>query len=210
MESTPALVLVSALALTACTDQPLPPEPTASVSNSPEASETAMTDEVLTANIAEVLEHPEPADLLTGDAAAEAFTALLLSEPANDGVECPPVAENFPKNSGFGQVTDSNDEDEEESQSLGAFVFPSADEAEAFTPQLQDFVKGCTVLEAEIAPLTHHTEDAFEMQIERSDDTASSVVVLRDENIVLVSSSTPAADVALSLTLTDQLQEMLR
>lgn len=210
MKLAPALVLVAALVLTACTDQPLPPEPTASVSNSPEASETAMTDEVLTANIAEVLEHPEPADLLTGDAAAEAFTALLLSEPANAGVDCPPVAENIPKNSGFGQVTDSNDEDEEESQSLGAFVFPSADEAEAFTTQLQDFVKSCTVLEAEIAPLTHHTEDAFEMQIERSDDTASSVVVLRDENIVLVSSSTPAADVALSLTLTDQLQEMLR
>lgn len=210
MKRTPALVLVAALALTACTDQPLPPEPTASVSSSPEAAETAMTDERLTANIAEVLEHPEPAELPTRDAAVEAFTALLLPEQADDGADCPPVTETSPETSGFGQVTEPNDEDEEESQSLGAFGFPSADEAEAFTTQLQDFVESCTVLESEIAPLTHHTDDAFEVQVERSDDTASSLVILRDENIVLVASSTPPADVALSLTLTDQLQEMLR
>ena len=84
------------------------------------------------------------------------------------------------------------------------------DEADAFTTELQDFVENCPVLKAEVEPLNHHTDDAFEVQIERDDDTASSVVISRDENTVLVASSTPPVDVALSLTLTDQLQEMLR
>lgn len=204
------LILVAALALTACTDQPLPPEASVSASGSPEVSETAITDELFTANIAEVLEHPQPAELPTGDGALEAFTTLLLPNQAGDGSHCPPVTETAPEIGGFGEMTTPNDDDEEESESLGAFGFPSVDEADAFITELQYFVENCPVLNSEVEPLNHHTDDAFEVQIERDDDPASSVVVLRDENTVLVASSTPPADVALSLTLTDQLQEMLR
>ncbi|MDN6350799.1 MAG: hypothetical protein L0J69_03795, partial [Yaniella sp.] len=76
------LIFVAALALTACTDQPLPPEASVSASSSPEVSETAITDELVTANIAEVLEHPQPAELPTGDSALEAFTTLVLPKQA--------------------------------------------------------------------------------------------------------------------------------
>ncbi|MDN6150503.1 MAG: hypothetical protein L0I91_03620 [Yaniella sp.] len=204
------LIFVAALALTACTDQPLPPEASVRASSSPEVSETAITDELVTANIAEVLEHPQPAELPTGDSALEAFTTLVLPKQAGDGSHCPRVPETAPEIAGFGQMTTPNDDDEEESQSLGVFGFPTVDEADAFTTELQDFVENCPVLKAEVEPLNHHTDDAFEVQIERDDDTASSVVISRDENTVLVASSTPPVDVALSLTLTDQLQEMLR
>ncbi|WP_022869199.1 hypothetical protein [Yaniella halotolerans] len=205
-----ALMFVGALALTACTDQPVPPEPTVSAPSSPETSETAMTPEVLTDNIAELMEHPKPEQIPTGDEALESFTAVLLPEQAADGSQCPPVTVTKPETSGFGQLSTRDEDDEEESQSLGAFEFPSADEAEAFTAELQNFIDECSALDSEIEPLNHHTDDAFELQIERDDDTASSMVILRDKNTVLVASSTPPADVALSLTLTDQLQEMLR
>src|SRR5699024_2601177 len=160
-------------------------------------------------NIAEVLEHPQPAELPTGDSALEAFTTLVLPKQAGDGSHCPRVPETAPEIAGFGQMTTPNDDDEEESQSLRVFGFPTVDEAQAVTTQLQDFMDNCPPLRAEVEPPNLHTVDAFEMQIERDVATASSVVISRDENTGLVAPSTPPVDVALPLTLTDQLQEML-
>lgn len=206
-----ALLAAGAVVLTACTDQPLPSEPTVSAPSSPEVTETAMTPERLTDNIAEVLEHPDPADISTGDAALEALTGILLQEQAEDVSDCSSVIEATPEIAGFGQLTTPNDDDDEdESQSLGAFEFSSLDEAEVFTTELQGVIDECSGLNAEVEPLNHHTDDAFEIQIERDEETGSSMVISRDTSTVLVASSTPPADVALSLTLTDQLQEMLR
>src|SRR5699024_12267554 len=96
------LIFVAALALTACTDQPLPPEASVSASSSPVVSETAITDELVTANIAEVLEHPQPAELPTGDSALEAFTTLGWPKQTGHGSDRPRVTEPAPARAGFG------------------------------------------------------------------------------------------------------------
>lgn len=210
MKRVPALLCIAALGLTSCTDQPVPSEPTATVSSSPEASDTALTDELLAANIAEVLADSQPDDVVTGGAALEAIIATLLPAHDVDDSACLSMIETIPEVAGFARGTAPNETEEDEAQSLGALGFSTADDAEAFTTQLDDFVKACPDLEAELEPLNHHTDDAFEVKIDRTDDTVSSVVLLRDDDIVLVASSTPPADVALSLTLADQLQEMLR
>lgn len=210
MKRTLIMLLAAGLTLTACTEQPTAQEPALSSSSTPDVAETAITDEIVAANIAEILDHPTPEDLPTGAPAVEAFTALLLPEDDEDFVDCPPVTEVAPDVAGFGQVTIDNDDDAAATQALAAFGFPTEDEAATFTTQLHDFVQTCSALNSTVEPLTHHTDEAFEIQVARSDSTASSLVILRDETTVLMASSTPPSDIALSLTHADQLQEMLR
>lgn len=210
----PAVILFAAILLfPGCTDQPEPAQPTTpSTSSTPDTAETAVTDDTISATIAEILEHPAPSELPTGSEAMDSFTNLLLPDEDEDNGGCLPVTETRPVAAGFGQVISDTDldDDEDETESLAAFGFDTNDQAENFTADLEDFAATCSVLRSEHEPLTHHTDESFEIQIERADDTETSLVVLRDEDMVLVASSTPPSDVALSLTLADQLQEMLR
>lgn len=210
MKRTPVLLLAAALMLTACTDQPLPEQPETSVATGPATSPTPVTDDSIAASIAEILEDPDSSDLSVGDDALKATTALFLADGNHDRAECATMIESVPEVAAFGQVTNDNDADAQDTQSLAGFGFSTKDQAADFTVQFQDFVRTCAASEPTVQPLTHHTDESFEVQVDGSNDTASSVVVLRDEDIVLMASSTPPSDVALSLTLADQLQEMLR
>lgn len=210
MKRTPVVLVVAALALSACTDQPAPREPATSGGPSESHdSETVLTNAFIASSIAEILEHPAPDELPTASDAFEAFTALVLPDQGEQA-ECRSIAEIRPETAGFGQATADSDETVGAMQTLAAFGFHSVDTAETFTTELQDVVATCSALDATVEPLTHHTDEAFEIYVERSGDIAASLVFLRDEDTVFVASSIPPTDVALSLTLADQLQELLR
>ncbi len=211
MKHIPSFALIMALILTGCTDQPAPPQPTASSTDNPTTSPTALTDEALAPNIAQVLQHPAPEDLPTGNAALEAFNQLLFSDETENDDGCPILVNHDPEVAGFGSVT-ADDSNENQNESLSAFEFNDNTEAKAFTTDIQELLKSCSVIDSEVQELTHHTDEAFEIDIDLPDDTDAStlLVIVRDGNMVVASSSTPPSDVALSLTLADQLNEMLR
>lgn len=210
MKRIPGLVLAAVLTLTACTDQPLPAEPETNVATGPAASKTPMTNDTIAASIAEILEQPDSDQLLVDRDALEALTDLLLPHDDKDAAECTTVTDPSPEVAAFGQATDANGDGAQDTQSLAAFGFTAEEQAADFTAQLQRFVQTCSALDSMVEPLTHHTHEAFEVQVDQAEESASFLVVLRDEDTVLVASSTPPSDVALSLTLADQLQGMLR
>ncbi len=57
------------------------------------------------------------------------------------------------------------------------------------------------------AVIVHPTEN---FRLSQDEEAVTSVVLVRNANWVFVAASTPAADVALALTLVDQLDETLR
>ena len=122
---------------------------------------------------------------------------------------CPIVADAVPQIAAFGLVNVQED-NPEALRGLAAFGFTTVDDAAAFTENLKTVLEQCEAANYEIVPLTHHTDEAFEIQIEASNEPAASVVVARNEYWVLTTVSTPPADLALSLTQVDQLDEMLR
>ena len=220
------IALAGTLALlvcTACTDQPSPVEPPPTVEATTEDAESeALTDEAaMTSAIAQVLEHPDPNALLTGDEAVETLTGFIASDEHNtssdDNQQCSTVTQTQPETAALGSVTDdstaTDDEDSGEPTArddLGAFGFSSDDEAQAFTEELQSFMSQCSAGEVALEALTHHTDEAFEIQVNPEDETATSLVILRNDNAVFLVAATPPTDVALALTLTDQLDETLR
>src|SRR5699024_182957 len=109
-----ALLAAGAVVLTACTDQPLPSEPTVSAPSSPEVTETAMTPERLTDHIAEVLEHPDPADISTGDAALETLTGILFPEQTGRASDCLSEVDATPETARLGKITTPHDDDSED------------------------------------------------------------------------------------------------
>ena len=211
MKKIPIFALILALILTGCTDQPAPSQPRASSTDNPTTSPTALTDEALASNIAQVLQHPAPEDLPTGNDALKAFNQLFLPDETENDDDCPVLANHDPEAAGFGSVT-ADDSEENQDESLSAFEFNDDTEAKAFTTDIEELLETCSAVDSETQNLTHHTDEAFEIDIERPDDSDAStlVVIVRDDNIVIASSSTTPSDVALSLTLTDQLNEMLR
>ena len=211
MKQIPCLALITALILTGCTDQPTPPQATSSSTGTPTTSPTVETDEALASRIAQVLQHPAPEDLPTGTDALEAFNQILLPDETENDDECPALASHGPEVASFGAVT-ADESNENHDESLSAFEFNDNTEARDFTTGIHEFVEACSAVDSEVHKLTHHTDEAFEIDIERPDETEEPtlLVVVRDGNMVVASSSTPPSDVALSLTLADQLNEMLR
>lgn len=210
MKRTLSILVVAALGLTACTDQPAPvePEPTATVTETvtAEPTENLASAEEVAEIIARILEEPAPADIPVGeDAIANLEDAITLSA---DDHKCPIVADKVPEVAAYGAVS-SPEDDSEAVTGLAAFGFNTGVDAAAFTENLQDVLEQCNAADYEIVPLTHHTDEALEIQVV-AEESAASLVVLRNEHWVLTSVSTPPADIALSLTLVDQLDEMLR
>lgn len=220
------IALAAALALlvcSACTDQPAPVGPTPTVEASTEdAQPDSLTDEAaMTSAIAQVLEHPDPNALLTGDEAVEMLAGFIASHEHNvsrdENQQCPPVTETQPETAALGSVAEQSQGTEDEDggapasrDDLGAFGFSSDDDAQAFTEELQSFVSQCSAGEYALEELTHHTDEAFEIQVNPEDETATSLVILRNDNAVFLAGATPPTDVALALTLADQLDETLR
>lgn len=228
MKRTPFLILAAAVGLSACADQPAEPEePTATVTETvtPERTDVIPTNQTITAAIGELQAGTDPEQLPTGDNAVERFTNLLVPEDADVEESCREPVETSPSTAGFGPETETVDDDLE-TQALAAFGFAAEDTAESFTDDLQGFVQDCQSLSATdddadepgegptrhftLESLTHHTDEAFEIQVDGPEDYLGSLVVLRDDHIVLAVSSTPPNEVSLSLTLADQLDQMLR
>lgn len=223
----PVVILaVAALGLTACTDQPVEPEPRPTVTETVTADPTAglpIEDEIVEA-IATVLEHPDPTQLPQGTAALEEFSAILLAatpdedaadpddESASD--QCLPVFDAQPEVAGHGVAAQEDDEapadEEPEATALTALGFVTPEDAMDMTDQVQDFVDSCTHYDDELDTLTHHTDEAVEIRFPLTDDEDTSVVLVRSTNWVYAVASTPATDVGLALTSIDQLDEMLR
>lgn len=217
-----ALILtVAALVLTACTDQPAAPEPrpTATVTETVTAdpADALPSEEHIVGTIASILQEPDATELPQGAAALEEFgtefSAATRDQTEEGTPECPGVFETQPEVAGYG-TAESADEDSGEEQhqtsALTALGFASPSDAGALIEELKHFVESCANAGTEIEMLTHHTDEAFEIQVERSDDVMSSVVIVRNTNWVFAASSTPAAEVGLTLSLVDQLDEMLR
>lgn len=221
MKRSVTLLVVVALGLTACTDQPTPapPSPSVTETGSPAPSDTPVTEAQVAQHIANVLEHPAPETFPTNNAALTAFSNVLLGydedeDPDDDAQSCAALLATEPQVAVFGSAppaeeANSDNTESEESSGLAAFSFASSEEALVFTEQLLDFVEQCDAAHYETDQLTHHTE-AVEITAEFSADHASSIVLLRNQHWVLAATSSPPADVALNLTLVDQLDEMLR
>lgn len=216
----------AALILTACTDQPTAPEPlpTATVTETVTAdpADALPSEEHIVETIASILQQPDATVLPKGAAALEefstAFRAVTRDEEAEDTPECTGVFETQPEVAGYGtadsadETTDDEDAATEDhtTSGLAAMGFESPADAAALTEELKHFVETCAESGTEIDMLTHHTDEAFEVQVEHSDDVRSSVVIVRNTHWVFAASSTPASEVGLTLSLVDQLDEMLR
>lgn len=211
MKRTLSLLVVALLGLTACTDQPAPvePEATATVTETVTAQPTnslASSDRAARI-IARILESPTPAEITTGEQAISGLEdAVTLSA---DDHHCPLVDDVAPEVATLGLIS-ADEDNPEAARGLAAFGFNTVADATAFTEHLQTVLQECEAATYEIAPLTHHTDEAIEIQIQSSNEPAASLVVLRNEFWVLMAVSTPPADLALSLTQVDQLDEMLR
>lgn len=204
-----SLLAVALVSLTACTDQPAPVEPEA----------TATVTETVTADPADKLASPEraariiarileaPADITTDDEAISGLEDVMRLSA--DDHNCPMVADAVPEVAALGTI-EADEENPEALRGLTAFGFSTVADATAFTEHLQTVLQECEAANYEIVPLTHHTDEAIEIQVESSNEPAASMVLLRNEYWVLMSVSTPPADLALSLTQVDQLDEMLR
>lgn len=216
MNRIPIFVAIAALGLTACTDQPEPAEPTetATVTETVTATPSAEplpSQERVARMIARILDHPSPGDLATGNHALEKFTdmlALSLEDPQADS--CVTFAPGAVASVAVYGLNTPEEEDPEITSGLAAFAFDTVDEATDFTYALHESMTECDATEYVLEPLTHHTDEAFQLQREPEEDNAASVVIVRNEHWVLASVSTPPSDLALSLTLVDQLDEMLR
>ena len=211
MKRTLSLLAAALLGLTACTDQTAPAEPeatdTVTETMTANQAENLASPEQVATMIARVMEDPEADEMPISDEAINALQdAMTLSAEEHN---CPMIADAAPQVAAFGQA-DTQDDNPEAMQGLAAFGFTTADDAAAFTSNLTAVLEQCQAANYEIAPLTHHTDEAFEIQIESSNEPAASVVVARSEYWVLTAVSTPPADLALSLTQVDQLDEMLR
>lgn len=211
MKRTLSLLAVALLGFTACTDQPVPvePEATATVTETvtAEPADNLPSPERVARMIARVLEDPAPAEIPIGDEAINGYQDAIMLSAEEHG--CPIVADAVPQIAAFGLVNVQED-NPEALRGLAAFGFTTVDDAAAFTENLKTVLEQCEAANYEIVPLTHHTDEAFEIQIEASNEPAASVVVARNEYWVLTTVSTPPADLALSLTQVDQLDEMLR
>ncbi|OAV51817.1 hypothetical protein A6F49_01645 [Enteractinococcus helveticum] len=211
MKRTLSLLAVALLGLTACTDQPAPvePETTATVTETVTAdpAENLASPEQVASMIARVMEDPEPGEIPISDEAINGLQdAITLSAEEHN---CPIVADAVPEVAAFG-LANAQEDNPDAMRGLAAFGFTTVEDAAAFTENLKAVLEQCEAANYEIAPLTHHTDEAFEIQIESSNEPAASVVVARNEYWVLTAVSTPPADLALSLTQIDQLDEMLR
>lgn len=88
----PVVILaVAALGLTACTDQPVEPEPRPTITETVTADPTAVlpTEDEIVEAIATVLEHPDPTQLPQGTAALEEFSAILLAATPDEDAADP-------------------------------------------------------------------------------------------------------------------------
>lgn len=219
MKRTPFVLLVAALGLTACTDQPVEsePTPTATITETVtvDPSATLPSEDQVTDAIGTILEHSDPAQLPQGAAALEELSGMLnppdAEDPTDEGeASCPAVFEVQPEVAGYGVAESEAAEDHDEKTSLAALGFATPDEATELTDQIQQFVEACPTAQYELETLTHHTDEAFEIRQTETQEQTTSVMFVRNANWVYVTASTPAADVALALTLVDQLDETLR
>ncbi|GAA4111661.1 hypothetical protein [Enteractinococcus coprophilus] len=206
-----SLLAVALLSLTACTDQPAPvePEATATVTETvtAEPTDNLASPDRAAATIEHILDSPPPAEMTTGEEAISGLENVVTL--SDDEHSCPLVADPVPEVATLGMI--SADEDNPEAvRGLAAFGFNTVADATAFSEHFQTVLQECEAATYEIVPLTHHTDEAIEIQVETSDESAASLVVLRNEFWVLMAVSTPPADLALSLTQVDQLDEMLR
>ena len=214
------LLLLAAMTITACTDQPVEAEPmptttvTETVTAEPGGGLPA-EDEVVEA-IGDILELSDTSHLSQGAAALDELTSMFVpaeadsARTAEETASCPAVFETQPEIAGYGATEDNETEDQAETTSLAALGFATPDEATELTDQIQGFIESCDAADYEIETLTHHTDEAFEIQLVDSEDATTSVVLVRNLNWVFAAASTPAGDVALALTLVDQLDETLR
>lgn len=211
MKRTPSILVAALLGLTACTDQPTPmePEPTATVTETVTATpaEDLVPPERVAASIKNVLDGPTLEEIRVGDAAIAALEDHITLSDEEHG--CTITGEVVPEVTAFGTIAGEEDE-AATSRGLAALGFRTADDAAVYTDHLRTVLQECEAASYEIVPLTHHTDEAIEIQVESDDEPAASVVLLRNDYWVLVAVSTPPADVALSLTQVDQLDEMLR
>lgn len=222
-----ALILpFAALILTACTDQPTAPEPlpTATVTETVTAdpADALPSEEHIVESIASILQHPDATIFPKGAAALEEFgtdfSAATRDDDEEDTPECSGVFETQPEVAGYGTANSADElsadgettHADHESSGLVALGFASPTDAAALTEELKAFVETCADAGTEIEILTHHTDEAFEVQVEHSDDVTSSVVIVRNTDWVFAAWSTPATEVGLTLTQVDQLDEMLR
>lgn len=224
----PALILLIALlGLTACTDQPVEPEPTptATVTDTVTAdpAERLPTEAELAEAIAGVAGTSDPAELRQGTAALDELSAALNAgiaqgdqpEETADSDQCPAAFETQPEVAGYGLVVAQDEataaedqEDPAETTGLAALGFESPEHATAFADEVQDFAASCEGYE--IQPLTHHTDEAFQVQVTPDDEPSTSIVLVRNTTWVYAVVATPTTDVGLALTLIDQLEETLR
>lgn len=205
------ILAVAGVLLTACTDQPTPvePEPTATVTETvtAEPTDALATPERVTRMIAQILEQPVAEKIPVGQAAlVELERALTFSAEEHD---CSITDEALPEVSAYGTVT-LEDNDPETTRGLAALGFNTVPEAATFTDSLDTVLAQCQAATYEAAPLTHHTDEAIEIQMQSPKESTGSIVIIRNGNWVLLAVSTPPTDVALSLTQLDQLDEMLR
>lgn len=216
------LFVIAALGLSACTDQPVPAEPAPSVTQpaqepSPASTmDTMPSQERLERLVTSHLPDTDPQETVVG---AEAIEALVLSIEPRDAVEvddieagqCPGTA--TAQSEVAVHVTSTTQEDPAQTTALTAIGFTDQAAAEIFTGQLHDIATQCGDNIDHIATLTHHTDAAFEVRLETpedGEDGEASVVIVHSDRWVLAAGSDPAVDVALNLTLVDQLDELLR
>ncbi|GAA4471575.1 hypothetical protein GCM10023190_00900 [Enteractinococcus fodinae] len=223
MKPAALLLLLAVLGLTACTDQPVEPEPapTATVTETVTAdpADQLPSEDELTDAIATVMGASDPAQLPQGAAALDELSAVLTAEGdeddqsdgAQDTNSCPAAFETQPEIAGYGLAAAQDEDtadDQEETTGLAALGFESPERATALTDEIQDFAQTCEGYE--IQPLTHHTDEAFQIRVTPADEPSTSVVLVRNTTWVYAVASTPATDVGLALTLIDQLEETLR
>lgn len=229
-----SLLVVAALLLTACTDQPLPAEPsttpTATATISPTASATPPpSHDRLARMVTSILEHEDPDVLATGAEISQPLNAVLGVSPEHEPTatqdpdespepQCSPLPTSDAEVAVYGEILAAEPPHEDdpaeatppERRGLGAWRFTSGQDALAFTAQLRDTVENCYQAQAEVTVLTHHTDEAHQIKRPAGTDQLAQLVVVRDDQWVMLHFATPPTDVALSLTVIDQLTEMLR
>lgn len=221
-----AVFATAVLALTGCTDQPIEPQPDPATSahstpssvepTSPEPADRASFEsQQLSQVIRELFDTDQEIVIVEDNAVLDQLQSFFAKHLQNEE-QCPSSIETQPVSASLGTETvadEDNDDDEKPRQqrTLGALFFDESQQAEMLFHEVTTQIETCLEPQTTVEELTHHTDQAVQIVFDAPEEAPdASMVIIQDGNVVLISSSTPAAVVALELTLADHLNEMLR
>src|SRR5699024_630456 len=193
------------------------PSSIAPTSPAPEESAARRTFEShqLSGIITELFDTDQEIAIVEDDAVLDQLQSFITDNPHNEE-QCDSSFETLPLSASLGTETVADEDDEDDAnlrqqRTLGALFFDHAQDAEMFFHEVTTHIEKCRQQQPTVEELTHHTDQATQIIFAASEESPdATMVVIQDGNVVLISSSTPAADVALELTLADHPNDILR